>query len=351
LKKILFFGELPPKTIHGASISNLINIKMLKKQFDVKVIEEYSNLKFHNKFSIGKVLSFFNSIIKLLKSCINNNFNFLYGVIYLSTFGIIKNILVVLIFKCLNPKAKIYLHFHRSDFNNFIKDKVNLVLFRLLNLFIYEYITLSDNQKKTFPFNCNLRTLYNTIQFEYIDLPISKEKDDYILFLGNYIEEKGIFDLIKAVKKYNIKKQNSLRLICHGNIANPIFYEKIKNYVGIDSNIILNGPIYDKNKMECIKHAKLLALPSYNEGMPLILLESMSLGTPVIITKVGFINEALGEDYPLYCKIGNSDSIIKCFENLSKIDNIINFRENLKIIYNNKFSHKIHEVQLLTIFN
>lgn len=103
--------------------------------------------------------------------------------------------------------------------------------------------------------------------------------------------------------------------------------------------------------MECIKYAKLLALPSYNEGMPLTLLESMSLGTPVIITKVGFINEALGDDYPLYCKIGNSDSIIKCFENLSKIDNINILKENLKCIYNDKFSHKTHEVQLLTIFN
>ncbi len=324
---------------------------MLKNHFDVNVIEEYSNLKFHNKFSIGKVFSFINSLIKLLKSCLNNNFNYLYGVIYLSTFGIIKNIIVVVIFKCLNPKAKIYLHFHRSDFNNFIKVKVNFVLFRFLNLFIFEYITLSNNQKRTFPFNCNLSTLYNTIQFEYTDLPTNKENKDYVLFLGNYLEEKGIFDLIKAVKKYNLKKQNPLKLICHGNIANPIFYEKIKNYVGIDSNIALNGPIHNENKMECIKDAKLLALPSYNEGMPLTLLESISLGTPIIITKVGFINEVLGEDYPLYCNIGNSNSIIKCFEKLNKIDNIINFSENLKSIYNKNFSHKIHELKLLTIFN
>jgi glycosyltransferase involved in cell wall biosynthesis len=351
LKKILFFGELPPKTIHGASISNLINIQMLRKHFDVKVIEEFSNLRFHNKFSVGKIYSFIKSLIDLIKVCFNNKFDYLYCVIYLSTFGIFKNILVAVTFKIFYPKSKILLHFHRSDFNKFINVKSNLALFKFLNLFTHEYITLSEFQKKTFPFTCKLSTLYNTIQLEFSNLLSRNANKDYILFVGNYIEEKGIFDLIQAVKKYNFEKQVPLKLVCHGNIANPIFFEKIKKHVEGDNTITLNGPIYDEKKMECIKNAKFLILPSCNEGMPLTLLESLSVGTPIIITKVGFISEALGEDYPLYCDIGNSDSIIKCFENFNKIDNIIDFGEKLEKIYRIKFSHKIHEVQLLTIFN
>jgi len=350
-KKIKFYGEIPPKTVHGASISNFINIQLLIKHFDVEIIEEFSNLKYHNQFSFYKLISFFNSLIKLIKSSISHKSDYFYGVIYLSTFGILKNIISTLIFKIFNSKSKVILHFHRSDFRKFISTKINNTLFRILNLFVDEFILLSKRQKIDLPTECNSSILYNTIELELLGQEITNNSNDYILYIGNYIEEKGILDLILAIKKYNNENFNKLKLICHGNVVNHFFYKLIQEEVKDEDYIILNGPIYNEQKMNLIKNAKFTILPSYNEGVPLTLLESISVGTPMIITNVGYVNEVLGDNYPLYCNAKDINSIISCFISFDKIDNKLEFKNYLFQIYKNNFSHKFHQDQLLKIFN
>ena len=139
-KKILFFGELPPLTVHGVSISNEINLKMLEEEYNVTVVCELYSLRNHNSGYLTKFYLFIKSYLIFIKKNFQNKYDFYYGVIYLSTLGILKNILVIFIFKLLNRNSKIVLHFHRSDFNIFIKKKVNKILFDFLNIYINKYI-------------------------------------------------------------------------------------------------------------------------------------------------------------------------------------------------------------------
>jgi glycosyltransferase involved in cell wall biosynthesis len=90
-------------------------------------------------------------------------------------------------------------------------------------------------------------------------------------------------------------------------------------------------------------------LPSYNEGLPLVLLESIYLGKPIIISKVGYIEEVLGVDYELYCEPQSVDSLILTFERFVKIDNQ-NIATNFVDLWNKHFSHSLHKKKLHEIF-
>ena len=58
MDNLLFFGELPPASLHGASISNATNIEMLKENFNIIIVIEQSNIKVHGAISILKIITF-----------------------------------------------------------------------------------------------------------------------------------------------------------------------------------------------------------------------------------------------------------------------------------------------------
>ena len=58
-----------------------------------------------------------------------------------------------------------------------------------------------------------------------------------------------------------------------------------------------------------ISKSDIFILPSLSEGMPYVILEAIILNVPVICTKVGYISEILGENYPFYINLDDPDTI------------------------------------------
>ncbi len=347
-KSILFFGELPPHSVHGISISNEINVNILKSKHQVTIVEEFSDLRFHNQGSLTKVLSFIKSYLHFFSELLKKRYDIFYGVIYLSTFGIVKNLSTICLFRLFNRKSTTILHFHRSDFDTFLSKKLNKILFRALDKLTSKYILLSDIQFKQSPLGNHKKfVLYNTIEEHYSQVKHTpRENELSIVYIGNYIKEKGIFDLLEAAKQYNSKNNPNIKLTSYGSISTDAVQDILHTYN--DINISINGPVTGKKKFELLANADLIILPSYNEGMPLILLEALFVGLPVIISNVGFIEDALGPNYPLYCEPKNSISIINCIKLFLTMDRK-KLSQELKHKYN-KFSHNEHKHQLLKIF-
>jgi glycosyltransferase involved in cell wall biosynthesis len=354
MQKILFFGELPPNTIHGASISNSLNIKMLNEKFTIKIVHERYNIKEHEKISITKLKNFLLDFYKFIKTSFSIKYDIFYGIVYLSTFGICKNIFLALVFKVSNPKSNIIFHFHRSDFSVFKSKFINNILFKLLNLLTNKFIVLSDKEKKNFNKNTNVYVLNNTIENEINFNELSKINKDssstiHLTYIGNFIVEKGIIELVNAVQEINTPKP-IINLKLYGEYASNELKLILNDLINNDVNIQIFPITYGVDKFNIIYNSDLMLLPSYNEGLPITLLECLYIGTPIIISKVGYISDILGDDYPLYCEPKSVNSLKK---EILKFCNkeLIHFNSDVLHNYYKNYSHKVHRIQLLEIFN
>jgi glycosyltransferase involved in cell wall biosynthesis len=119
--------------------------------------------------------------------------------------------------------------------------------------------------------------------------PVSKEII-HLLFLGRVGQRKGTFDLIEAFAALPAEVRNRSRLTIGGDGE----VEKAQNLVrslGLIDSINLPGWIGSEQRDVLLAKADVFILPSYNEGLPLALLEAMGWGLPAITTPVGGIPE------------------------------------------------------------
>jgi glycosyltransferase involved in cell wall biosynthesis len=355
MDKLLFTGELPPNSINGIAYSNKINLDILKIIFNIYIVEEQVDIRYHKKLSIKKIATTIRMYFKFFKLCIFNNFKFLYLALPTSAFGILKTLPLLIIFKFCNYNSKIVLHLHRGDVSNFIiKNIINVFLIKICFRFTYKFITLSNQDKNylmhNFPkynyiFTSLSNTTYHYIHNEFND--ISNHKLTNFIYVSNYIEEKGILDLLETFKNLD----NKFNLTCYGNFTDNILKEKILSYSS--KNISINGPIYDGLKFSTIREADCLILPSYNEGMPLIILESMSVGTPFISTSVGSINEMIYNAYPFIYHNKSSSSLLDMLQLFANqnLEDYFNLRRRLSNYYEDNYSLDVHQIKLKKIFS
>ena len=64
-------------------------------------------------------------------------------------------------------------------------------------------------------------------------------------------------------------------------------------YVGVQERVQMRGPQYGADKKRVLEESDVLVIPTYEEGLPYILLESMAAGTVPVTCPVGGIPESL----------------------------------------------------------
>ncbi|OZG68542.1 glycosyltransferase family 4 protein [Bifidobacterium eulemuris] len=117
-------------------------------------------------------------------------------------------------------------------------------------------------------------------------------KDDYVLFLGRIVPEKGVHYLIEAFKRLDTDKK---LVIAGGSSDSADYYEQIKAAVAEDPRIILTGFVEGRTLEELYSNAYLYVLPSDLEGMPMSLLEAMSYGNACLTSDIPECAEVVGD--------------------------------------------------------
>tara|TARA_R100001143_G_scaffold57496_1_gene54792 strand:- start:2773 stop:3879 length:1107 start_codon:yes stop_codon:yes gene_type:complete len=348
--KFLFFGELPPSVVHGVSISNKINTDILSKIGELHIIEEQWSLRDHERFAFRKIRSTFQSIGKIWRSTRKESPTLFYSVLYVSLLGVFKNLLSIIAVKIGNRNTHLLLHVHRSDLKEYISGNFIYRLFiRFFNRCGVTFIVLSETQKEEIKKYLNkIEVLYNAIdESEIYPLRITRSDSNIrLLYISNYIREKGILDLLNAIKTFKIDRYN-FQLDCYGGFTDVITKAEINKLKKGYDHININKPVFGKEKNKVLNSADIVILPSHNEGLPLVLLEALRLKKPFIVTKVGYISEILGEDYPLYCKVKNIESIRNAIRESLRLseNNADKFKSYLNKIYQ-KINYEQHRNKL-----
>ena len=112
-----------------------------------------------------------------------------------------------------------------------------------------------------------------------------------VLFLGNLSERKGVSDLLKALAQGRFDPQAvEVVLAGGGDVAG---YQAKARDLGVDKLVRFAGWCDQQQVAALMAQSDVLVLPSYDEGLPLVILEALAHGVAVVCTPVGEIPTAL----------------------------------------------------------
>lgn len=126
-------------------------------------------------------------------------------------------------------------------------------------------------------------------------------KDEYVLFLGRLVPEKGIAYLIEAFR--GVKTEKKL-VIAGGSSDTEEFMQNLKELAKGDDRILFTGFVQGRMLEELYSNAYVYCLPSDLEGMPLSLLEAMSYGNCCLTSDIAECAEVV-EDKALTFRKAN----------------------------------------------
>ncbi len=170
-----------------------------------------------------------------------------------------------------------------------------------------EIIVLSEGVKKYFKDTYGRKTVFIPNGVNMPEIRESKlirekfdlNKDDYILFLGRLVPEKGITYLIEAFKQLNTDKK---LVIAGGSSDTDAFIQKLKGLARINDRIIFTGFVQGELLEELYSNAYVYVLPSDLEGMPLSLLEAMSYGNCSVVSDIAECAEVVEDKAVVFKK-------------------------------------------------
>lgn len=358
---IILPSSLPIPTVKGGAVETLVEDFILENEiqtkFEIVVYSEYDkqakNLSHEYKytqifyikmgflynilnFPIRFLKRFFNIKIEYLKILIlkyqlkKNNFDF---VIIQGLINHLSSVAKVV------PHEKIILHLHADIIkpeNKPYFDEINLfkgnivVVSDYINKRLMENLSVNPNQitvikncvsKQFVKFNNNA-----FIEHEKVRLEISEDVF-VILFVGRLVEDKGIQHLIKAVN--SIKEGKHLKLIVVGSFGsnfgsgekNDNFsQETIKLANESKGRVVFTGFVNNLQKKAYYEIADVVVIPSLcNDAAPLVSIEALACGKPIIASNRGGIPEYVKDDIGLLIET-NENFIKKLSEALIKME-------------------------------
>ena len=296
-RKILFLLHLPPP-IHGSAMVGqyIKDSKIINTNFDAQYINLSTSKTIDEigKNPLVKISRYLKILFQVIISLIKDNPGVIYLAITAKGVGFYKDYPIALLAKLF--RKKLVLHYHNKGVGINQHRSFDSLLYRIL----------FKNSKLILLSECLYEDVVKFVKREDVFLcpngiPIPNAIEEVLpknnmvsqlLFLSNLIESKGVLVLLAALKKL---KDNGIKFHCYfvggeGDISSEQLNKKISDF-NLEEYVTYLGKKYGDDKYEIFQSSDIFVFPTFyhNECFPLVLLEAMMFGLPVISTSEGGI--------------------------------------------------------------
>ena len=190
---------------------------------------------------------------------------------------------------------KVILHHHGADFDPFFRslsEKDKAFVRRFLEA-ADRNVVLSELIRKEFLERCpgaKYSVVHNAV-------PVPEENDydpdrDLVVTLGRLGQRKGTYDLIRALEALDPELPQQIRF-CFCGDGDVEQVSSLLREKGLEHRVAHLGWAAGEKKKEILSRTMCHVLPSYREGLPMSILETMSMGIPNISTAIASIPEVI----------------------------------------------------------
>lgn len=308
--------------------------------------------------SYSKIFSPFNFIATTqTKSKLQNLLYLIYSLVKFTFKCFSKNIRIVHIHTASNTsfkrkaiyiniasffQKKVVLHIHGGEFHLFYKKNTSLVAKTLKK--VDTIIALSSKWKKFFEDSVGCKNVVIIPNIVSNPVIVDNKKSAVIsgIFLGNMNKKKGIYDIIDMVNANKEYLRGKLTLHIGGNGETDKVQDLIKKN-NLSDIIKYEGWVNKEKRAELLSSGDFFLLPSYNEGLPISILEAMSYRLPIISTPVGGIPEVIKHKENGYLhNPGDLEAMFECIKTI--MENRENIKEMGEISFRKVEPHLPHNV-------
>jgi glycosyltransferase involved in cell wall biosynthesis len=221
---------------------------------------------------------------------------------------------------------KTILHIHGSRFKDFYEESDNKANIVKTLQAANRLVVLSHSWKEWF-INIGIKEHNIIVLNNIVDHPNIKhceyEPILKLLFLGEIGKRKGVFDVIDVLGENREYYKDKIILKIGGNKEVEKLLKKLEFYK-INDFVEYEGWVSGDKKSELLNWADIFILPSFNEGLPIAILEAMSYGKPIISSPVGGIAEIVKKDQNgILVEPGNREEINEAINFFLKNNNFI----------------------------
>ncbi|QSA98931.1 glycosyltransferase family 4 protein [Methylococcus sp. EFPC2] len=187
------------------------------------------------------------------------------------------------------------------------------------------------------------------IKGNFVSRPSIKGAGDgnYVLFIGRLSEEKGVRILIEAWKYV---RDVSLKIVGDG----ALMQELQSLAASVSDNIEFLGLRSHDEVLELLGHALVMVMPSiWYETFGMVAIESFSVGTPVLASAIGGLNEVVEDGITgLKFEPGNpKDLAEKLISLLNNRGGLVNLRKSTLAVFEEKYTAEKNIEDILMIYN